>query len=220
MTPKAVSLLIMCSLWLASCNTPPATLPLVISPAISTFNFMPAVNQPPETSITTTPHTMPPCTPAFEQQALDATLIQAAEQGDTESVKQLLEQGASIEMQDEKGRTALIAAAYRNDLLMADLLIQAGADVNKQDNTKQSAYLIATSEGYLELLKLTLQAGADVHSTDSYNGTGLIRAADCGHVEIIQELLKTDINIDHINNLGWTALLEAIILGDGGTRHT
>jgi ankyrin repeat protein len=39
-------------------------------------------------------------------------------------------------------------------------------------------------------------------------------------VEIVQELLRTDINIDHVNRLGWTALLEAIILGDGGPRHT
>jgi ankyrin repeat protein len=72
----------------------------------------------------------------------------------------------------------------------------------------------------LELLQLTLAAGADVHRTDSYNGTGLIRAADRGHVEIIRTLLQTDIDVDHVNRLGWTALLEAIILGDGGPRHT
>ena len=154
------------------------------------------------------------------EQARGEQVIRAAEQGDTESVTKLLAQGASVEMQDENGRTALIIAAYQNNLPIANVLIQMGADVNKQDNTQQSAYLIATSEGYLELLKVTLQAGADVHSKDSYNGTGLIRAADRGHVEIIQELLKTDIEIDHINNLGWTALLEAIILGDGGPRHT
>lgn len=117
-------------------------------------------------------------------------------------------------------KTALIAAAYQNHLDVVDLPIKARADVNTQDKTQQSAYLIATSEGYLELLKLTLQAGADVHRTDSYNGTGLIRAADRGHVEIIRELLKTDIKINHVNRLGWTALLEAIILGDGGDRHT
>jgi hypothetical protein len=99
-------------------------------------------------------------------------------------------------------------------------LIKAGADVNAQDNTQQSAYLIPTSEGYLELLKLTLQAGADVRSLDSYKGTGLIRAADRGHVEIIEELLKTKMDVNHVNRLGWTALLEAIILGDGGPRHT
>jgi ankyrin repeat protein len=153
-------------------------------------------------------------------QARDMQMIVAAGEGDIETVRQLLAQGANVKAQDENGRTALIAAAYRNDLAIVDVLIQAGADVNVQDNTQQSAYLISTSEGYLELLRLTLRAGADVHSTDSYNGTGLIRAADRGHVEIIQELLKTDIKIDHVNNLGWTALLEAIILGDGGARHT
>ncbi|MCU0501266.1 MAG: ankyrin repeat domain-containing protein [Anaerolineae bacterium] len=152
--------------------------------------------------------------------ARDARLIAAAKQGDVAAVKELLSQGASVHARDEKGETALIAAAYRNDLAIADLLIRAGADVNAQDNTKQSAYLIPTADGTLELLQRTLQAGADVHSLDSYNGTGLIRAADRGHVEIIRELLKTDIKIDHVNRLGWTALLEAIILGDGGPRHT
>ena len=147
-------------------------------------------------------------------------LIAAAEQGDVAAVERLLAAGADVEATDMMGRTPLIAAAYENHLEVARLLIAAGADVNVQDRTRQSAYLIATSDGYLELLQMTLAAGADVHRTDSFNGTGLIRAADRGHVEIIEELLKTDIDIDHINNLGWTALLEAIILGDGGERHT
>ncbi|HSK66103.1 MAG TPA: ankyrin repeat domain-containing protein [Anaerolineales bacterium] len=155
-----------------------------------------------------------------DRQAINTQLILAAGEGDVEQVSQLLAQGANVTAQDEDGRTALIAAAYRNHLTVAGLLIEAGADVNIQDETRQSAYLISTSEGYLELLHLTLEAGADVHSKDSYNGTGLIRAAERGHIEIIQELLKTDIDVDHVNNLGWTALLEAIILGDGGPRHT
>ena len=151
---------------------------------------------------------------------VDLELIEAAGQGDLEAVQRLLQQGASVDAQDEFGRTALVAAAYSNHLDVVDALIAAGADVNTKDDTQQSAYLISTSEGYVELLQRTLQAGADVHSLDSYNGTGLIRAADRGHVEIIRELLKTDININHVNRLGWTALLEAIILGDGGERHT
>lgn len=156
----------------------------------------------------------------MDMEQLNMALIAAARQGDAAAVADLLARGASVHASDERGATALIAAAYQNHLEIARLLIEAGADVNMQDDTRQSAYLIPTADGYLELLKLTLQAGADVHSLDSYNGTGLIRAADRGHVEIIQELLKTDIDLDHVNRLGWTALLEAIILGDGGPRHT
>jgi ankyrin repeat protein len=150
----------------------------------------------------------------------DRALITAAHRGDAPAVQRLLREGASVHAADGNGATALIAAAYRNHLEAASLLIAAGADVNRQDRTRQSAYLISTSDGYLDLLRLTLANGADVHSTDSYNGTGLIRAADRGHVEIIRQLLKTPIKIDHVNRLGWTALLEAVILGNGGARHT
>ena len=156
----------------------------------------------------------------IDSEEINMALITAAGQGDAEAVTRLLAQGADVHAHNERGVTALIAAAYQNHLAVARLLIEAGADVNVQDETKQSAYLIPTADGYLELLQLTLANGADVHSLDSYNGTGLIRAADRGHVEIVAELLKTDIKIDHINRLNWTALLEAIILGDGGPRHT
>ena len=33
-------------------------------------------------------------------------------------------------------------------------------------------------------------------------------------------LLTTAIDKDHVNYLGWTALMEAVVLGDGGQRHT
>lgn len=152
----------------------------------------------------------------------DMRLISAAGQGDLETVKQLLDDGASVEARDETGRTALVAAAYENHLDVAKTLIKAGADVNAKDETEQSAYLISTAEvgDDPRLLRLTLDNGADVRSLDSYNGTGLIRAADRGYVEVVRELLETDIDVDHINNLGWTALLEAIILGGGDAEHT
>ncbi len=154
--------------------------------------------------------------------ALDRQLIGAARSGELETVRSLLEQGASVTATDEGGATAPVAAAYGNHVDVVRVLIGAGADVNAKDATEQSAYLIATSEvtDDVALLDLTLEAGADVDAKDSYNGTGLIRAADRGHVEITRRLLETEIDIDHVNRLGWTALLEAIILGDGGEAHT
>lgn len=173
----------------------------------------------------------PPATPApgtafsertatTERMGGDMELFEAAARGETATIGRLLAEGAPVDGQDASGATALIAAAWVNQIEAACLLIQAGADVNHKDETEQSAYLIATSEGYLELLNLTLTGGADVRSLDSYRGTGLIRAAERGHVEVVERLLTTEIAIDHVNRLGLTALLEAIMFGDGGPRHT
>jgi ankyrin repeat protein len=41
-----------------------------------------------------------------------------------------------------------------------------------------------------------------------------------GHVGVVDALIKAGAPLDHVNNLGWTALIEAVILGDGGARHT
>lgn len=150
----------------------------------------------------------------------ETALINAAGRGEADEVDRLLAGGARVDARDATGRTALIAAAWGNHLGAACRLIEAGANVSLQDDTQQSAYLIATSEGYLDLLRATLAAGADVRDLDSFRGTGLIRAAERGHGEVVAELLRTDIAVDHVNRLGLTALLEAIVFGDGGPRHT
>jgi ankyrin repeat protein len=36
----------------------------------------------------------------------------------------------------------------------------------------------------------------------------------------VRILVKAGASLDHVNNLGWTALIESIVLGDGGARHT
>ena len=153
---------------------------------------------------------------------LDGRLLEAARTGAADEVRSLLERGADVEARDQNGATALVAAAYGNHVEVARVLIEAGADVNRKDETEQSAFLIATSEvgDDPRLLELTLANGADVNAKDSYNGTGLIRAAERGHAAIIERLLERPIEVDHVNRLGWTALLEAIILGEGGGRHT
>lgn len=150
----------------------------------------------------------------------ELALIDAAGRGDEAAVVRLLDGGASVDAQDARRRTALVAAAYGNHLDVACRLIEAGADVNFQDDTGQSAFLIAASEGSLDLLRLTLRAGADVGRIDRDGSTGLARAAEWGRVEAVAELLATDVEIDRVNRLGRTALAEAIVLGDGGDRHT
>ena len=152
--------------------------------------------------------------------ATDLALIAAAGKGDLDAVAKAMRAGGSIKARDAQGRNAVLAATYGNHIPVALLLMAAGSDVNAKDSQENSAFLLAGAEGYLDILKLTLRSGADVNSTNRYGGTALIPAAHHGHLEAVRELLKTSVPINHVNKLGWTALLEAIILGDGGPRHT
>jgi ankyrin repeat protein len=156
------------------------------------------------------------------QQANEAEreLIQAAERGELVIVRQLVQKGARLNARDMRGRTALLAATQRNQVEVARLLIREGADVNAKDFVHDTPFLLAAAEGRTEILKLALAADADLTDTNRYRGTALIPAAHHGHVEAVKLLLATPIDRDHVNNLGWTALLEAVILGDGGQRHT
>ncbi|MSQ70705.1 MAG: ankyrin repeat domain-containing protein [Betaproteobacteria bacterium] len=156
---------------------------------------------------------------AFAQNA-DMRLIAAAESGNVAEIDRLLTAGARVDARDARGRTALLAATHANRIEAARRLIAADADVNAKDTLQDSAYLYAGASGQLEILQMTLKAGADLKSTNRYGGTALIPACHYGHVETVRALLETAIAIDHVNNLGWTALLEAVILGDGGARHT
>jgi ankyrin repeat protein len=114
----------------------------------------------------------------------------------------------------------VLAATQGGHADAAKLLIARGADVNAQDDIRDSAFLLAGARGHTEIVRAALAAGANLKSTNRYGGTALIPACHYGHVDTVRVLLTSAIDVNHINNLGWTALLEAVILGDGGARHT
>ena len=100
-------------------------------------------------------------------------------------------------------------------------LIKARADLNALDRQRYDALTIAAVAGNLKIVSLLLKAGAKSGQTTSpYDGTALIATAHLGHVDITKALIAAGAPLDHVNNLGWTALIEAIVLGDGGPRHT
>lgn len=151
--------------------------------------------------------------------ALDRNLFTAASAGDLELVNRLLAAGASAQAVDERGRSALLAAVYGRRGDVSRTLIMAGADVNRKDTESNSPFLLAAATGQVDVVRLALSHGADLTSTDRYDGTALIAASQHGNVEVVKLLLQKGIAVDHVNQLGWTALLEAVILGDGGTRY-
>jgi ankyrin repeat protein len=167
------------------------------------------------------PATFAQTPPSAREIAAYQGLHAAAAKGDVPAIERWVKAGADVNARDASRRTPLMVAAYGRHIEAARALIKAGADVNAFENARYDMLTIAAVANDTAMLKLALASGANARAlTSPYDGTALIAAAHLGHVEVVQALITAKAPLDHINNLGWTALIEAIVLGDGGKRHT
>lgn len=103
------------------------------------------------------------------QSFLSATLLHdAAKNGDLDSVKKLLANGASFNEQDFRfingGQTPLMVAACHGHLLVVKELLTAGAEVHARDNRSWTALKYAVSGGSTAIVLELLNAKADVNA--------------------------------------------------------
>lgn len=159
--------------------------------------------------------------PSSVERASYTGLLAAASRGDTARIETLAARGETPDVRDAHGRTPLHVAAYGGHHLAMRALVGAGANPNALDNDRYDIVTIAAVADDLPTLEVALALGASAKNiTSRYDGTALIAAAHLGHAAIVRTLIRAGAPLDHINNLGWTAVIESIVLGDGGPRHT
>ena len=168
------------------------------------------------------------CTPATPQVPPSAAersayrgLHAAAASGDAAAIKALLAKGENANARDPYRRTPLHVAAYGAHHAAMRVLVAGGADPNALERDRYDIVTVAAVANDVATLRIALELGASAKNvTSRYDGTALIAAAHLGHAEVVRVLTRAGAPLDHVNNLGWTALIESIVLGDGGERHT
>ncbi|MEM7415713.1 MAG: ankyrin repeat domain-containing protein [Gemmatimonadota bacterium] len=124
---------------------------------------------------------------------LDAPVADAAERGDLEAVRQLLQSGADVNEAHADGMSALHWAAERGDQQMIEVLLTAGAE--SQAATRIGEYTplhIASRNGHTDAVRTLVANGADVMArTDPSGSTPLHLAALSGNGELITYLIES-----------------------------
>lgn len=159
--------------------------------------------------------------PAPAEYAAYTGLHAAAARGEAAEVARLAKGGADANERDRYRRTPLHVAAYKGRHEAMRALVKAGANPNALEHDRYDIATIAAVADDVATLRVALEIGCRASNvTSRYDGTALIAAAHLGHDEVVRTLIRAGAPLDHVNNLGWTALIEAIVLGDGGQRHT
>ncbi len=152
------------------------------------------------------------------QEEKNSCLIEAAGNGNTDLVAQLLTERADINAIDQDGYTALINAAQNNHDAVVRLLINAQANieiiVNRNGNTALIEALINNAESIVTQL---ISAGADLEVVHRYGKTALIRAARNGDTDLVAQLIQRGANLKAVDQNGNSALMAAALSGCAAT---
>jgi ankyrin repeat protein len=109
----------------------------------------------------------------------EAALVLAAENGQTDTVRALLDAGANVHVVDDM---PLRLAALNGHADTVKALLDAGADVHADED---AALLLAAGDGHAGTVKALLDAGADVHAKEDW----VLRwAAENGHADTVRLL--------------------------------
>ncbi|CAM9484413.1 unnamed protein product [Discosporangium mesarthrocarpum] len=128
----------------------------------------------------------------------------------------LLKGGASVDLKDKKGRTALMFAAELGHPEVTGWLIEAGAELEAADQNGTRPLMYACKGAHVEVARVLLGAGADPTSANTKGSNALHFAASGGSLPIIRLLLEKGCDVDSANLDGDTSLGLAISAGKVG----
>lgn len=111
-------------------------------------------------------------------------ILEAAAEGDTERVRELLDKGVDIYTQDGWSGTALMYAARNCHSDNVALLLDRGSEINEYSRLNRTPLMWAALGGCEETVRSLLNRGADASLKDQDGKTALMIATESNDAEI------------------------------------
>ncbi len=130
------------------------------------------------------------CEAADFTPAMVAEIFSAAS-SDVNRVRELIDAGIPVNIEDKDGVTPLMIAVQNGKLEIVELLLQRQADTKilNQGWGGTNALIMAATLGRADMVKMLLQWGADPNGIGRYKQLPLASACQYGHLDIVNVLL-------------------------------
>jgi ankyrin repeat protein len=149
-----------------------------------------------------------------------ADLPQAAQEGDLDAVRRLLDLGLPLHAVDAQGCTALLRACGGGHLALVQLLLERGADPALPSRSGATCVSAALSMKHDAVLQALLARGADPNQSLPGGITPLMVAAALGQAKGVQALLAHGADAGAADGEGGTALHAAAQYGFAARDRT
>ena len=144
-------------------------------------------------------------------------LMMAANTGDMETVRALLDDGADVNAKTNNGATALFAAATKGYAEIVRILLDRGADANARDQNGRTALHVGAEKGNTDIVQILLEKGAELSLMGADNKTALMESVEKNHIDTVRALLEAGAEVNAQNEMGVTALMVAARNGNPET---
>src|SRR6185312_8170763 len=145
-------------------------------------------------------------------------LAEAVSEGDIETIRSLLDDGADVRYVRPHGYTAMIDVMHGRSILedsqllpVLQLLIDRGADLDAVSDYGESALSVSSRVGRFDAVRLLLDAGAD---PKPLKWTPLLRAVALGSTSEVESQIRAGAGLEDRDRWGRTAWLLSLQTGD------
>jgi len=132
------------------------------------------------------------------------SLHTAAEEGNIDTVKSLLERGVDVNARNASDQTPLARAATKGYVDVVRLLIERGAEVDSRNKLGWTPLHLSSKYGHFEVSRVLLDHGANVSARQRNYWTPMHLSIFDGYLEIVKLLLERGADIHAMNDEGET----------------
>ena len=129
-----------------------------------------------------------------------SSLHQATITGNLEIVKLLVENGAKIDLKDNKGMRSMHYGALHGRLDIISLLIRCGSSANDQAFNGDTPLHLAVQSGHADIVYQFIHFGADVTLTNTQYKSSLDVACELGKTKIVEILLQSGLYAHYLKD--------------------